>query len=154
MFETIDNAALVANAEPEIADACLADRVITSVGRARTSTHHSSATPDAPVVDRRTSARHDRCGLPDARLRSGQALALLNLSQGGLQAVSDSRLLPGTALEVTLQSGDDARWTVPALVLRCQCQVSPLDDGRLRFLAALSFLEPCSWSPPDAAPPR
>jgi hypothetical protein len=151
MFETIENAVLVVKPTRGISDGCLADRVITGVERARLS-RPAPATSDAPVVDRRTSWRHDRCGLPAARLRSGQALTLLNLSNGGLQAVSDSRLLPGTAQEVTLRSDDDTRWTVRALVLRCQ--VSPLDADRVHFLTALSFLEPCSWSPVEATPTR
>ena len=88
MFETIDNAVNV-NQDLGTADTCFVDRVMTTVGRARTSSRLTSATPDAPVVDRRTSVRHGRCGLPAARLRSGQALNLLNLSHGGLQAVSD-----------------------------------------------------------------
>ncbi len=137
MFETIDNV-LVVNQDPGIADTCLAGRVMTAVGRARTVSRLLPATPDAPVVDRRTSVRHGR--------------TLLNLSRGGLQAVSDSRLLPGTAQEVTLRARDDSRWTLRALVLRCQ--VSPVDAGRVRFLTALSFLEPCSWSPAEATPTR
>jgi hypothetical protein len=152
MFETIDNAGFVVNAEPGIAESCLADHANTTVSRARTSSHPATATPDAPVVDRRTSVRHDRCGLPEARLRSGQALTLINLSHGGLQAMSDSRLLPGTAQEVILRSGDDTRWTVHALVLRCR--VSSHDGRRVRFLTALSFVEPCEWSPAEAAPTR
>ncbi|MBZ5559230.1 MAG: response regulator [Acidobacteriia bacterium] len=126
----------------------VADRLIAAIERARSSPRLGPAPPDAPVTDRRAAVRHDRCGLPAARLRSGQALTLLNLSKGGLLAESGIRLLPGTAQEVTLVGDDGTKSMLRALVLRCQ--VSYLDADRLRFRAALSFLEPCSWSPATA----
>ncbi|MBI3492940.1 MAG: response regulator [Acidobacteria bacterium] len=124
----------------------LAERLIAAVERARSSSRRSPAIPDAPAItERRKAVRYDRCVLPAARLRSGQDLTLLNLSKGGLLADTGSRLLPGTALDVTLLGDDDTRSILRAMVLRCQ--VSYLDADRVRFRAALSFLEPCRWTP-------
>ena len=95
-----------------------------------------------PEPDRRRSVRKGCCTLRrdlTARLRSGQDLALLNLSPGGALVEGSFRALPGTTVELLLLA-PGWRGLATARVLRCH--VAALHPSRgVRYRAALAFAE-------------
>ena len=74
-----------------------------------------------------------------ARLRSGQDLALLNLSPGGALVEGSFRALPGTTVELQLRASG-WRGLATARVLRCHVAALHPSHG-VRYRAALAFAE-------------
>jgi hypothetical protein len=97
---------------------------------------------ERPGPDRRRSVRKGRCKLRrdlTARLRSGQDLALLNLSTGGALVEGGFRALPGTTIELQLLTPG---WRGLAMARVLRCHVAALHPGRgIRYRAALAFAQ-------------
>jgi hypothetical protein len=74
------------------------------------------------------------------RLLPGRDASLVNLSRGGALIELESRVLPGTRVEIML-SVPDWRWTGRARVLRCHVSALVREDG-VRYRAALQFDAP------------
>ena len=101
----------------------------------RTDVHEE---PDSSPSDRRV---HQRVTLSDlewlntVRLKYGPVVSLIDLSSGGAQIETTSRLQPG-ALVVVQISGTDGEVAMPSTVLRCQVsRVAPY----AMYRSALSF---------------
>jgi hypothetical protein len=94
-----------------------------------------------------------RChGVTGLRVRPGCEASLLDLSCGGLLLETESRLSPGSAVDVLLKTFA-ATHVVRARVARCQvASIHPLQG--LRFRAAVVFERPLrdahSWQEPWA----
>jgi hypothetical protein len=93
-----------------------------------------------PGSERRRSVRKGGCKLRrdlTARLRSGQELALLNLSPGGALVEGSFRALPGTTVELQLLA-PGWRGLATARVLRCHVAAVHPSRG-VCYRAALAF---------------
>lgn len=93
-----------------------------------------------PVADRRQAPRFDpeRSGWkPDALLRPGFPIRIVNMSSHGVLVETATRLRPGRAAELQLcdASGDDARVLVRGRISRCR--VTALEP--LQFEGAIEF---------------
>jgi hypothetical protein len=80
----------------------------------------------------------ERPDIARARLRPGRTARVVNVSRGGALIETDSRLLPGAAVD--LQLGDPiALYRVRARILRCH--VALLEGHRIRYRGAMMFEE-------------
>jgi hypothetical protein len=91
------------------------------------------------AVERRRTARRLVAGdepLSQIRLRAGRQLAVINISDSGLLAEGEMRLLPGTHVDVHLVT-DDGRLLIRSRVVRAfVCHVSA---ATIRYRGALAF---------------
>jgi hypothetical protein len=96
----------------------------------------------ADTVERRAWPRVDtglHLDMARGRLRPGRPAQIVDVSAGGALIETESRLLPGTRVE--LQVGEPvALYKVKARILRCH--VARLDRERIRYRGALAFEEP------------
>ena len=94
-----------------------------------------------PLIERRAWPRistANSTNLACGRVRPGRPAAIIDVSEGGALIETDSRLLPGTLVE--LQLGD------PAPICRAtgrvvRCHVYLLSGARIRYRGALMFSE-------------
>jgi hypothetical protein len=95
-----------------------------------------------PAVERRRAVRRIPGGdepVSQVRLRAGRQLTVIDLSDTGLLAQGDMRLLPGTHVEVHLVTAD-GRLLVRSRVVRAfVCRVS---HDRIEYRGALAFERP------------
>jgi hypothetical protein len=95
----------------------------------------------AHTVDRRAWPRVATDPLSDlarGKLRPGRPAQIVDVSAGGALIETDTRLLPGTRVE--LQLGEPvALYKVKARILRCH--VAVLERERVRYRGALMFEE-------------
>jgi hypothetical protein len=104
---------------------------------------------DAVLIERRQGARQPahETEWRHARLRTGDALALIDVAPGGVLVECRRRLLPGTVLALVL-AAEDRVVRIQARVLRCA--VSALESaGPVRYRGALEFV----CGPPAAEAP-
>lgn len=98
------------------------------------------------VIDRRRTARRSVAGdepLSQVRLRAGRQLAVIDISDLGLLAEGEMRLLPGTHVDVHLVTCD-GRLLVRSRVVRAfVCHVSA---STIRYRGALAFERPVETS--------
>ena len=91
------------------------------------------------VVERRRTARRPVAGdepLSQIRLRAGRQLAVIDISDMGLLAEGEMRLLPGTHVDVHLVT-DEGRLLIRSRVVRAYvCHVSA---SAIRYRGALAF---------------
>jgi hypothetical protein len=91
------------------------------------------------TVERRRTARRivaDDEPLSQIRLRAGRQLAVIDISDSGLLAEGEMRLLPGTHVDVHLVT-DEGRLLIRSRVVRAfVCQVSA---STIRYRGALAF---------------
>jgi type II secretory pathway pseudopilin PulG len=107
--------------------------VYESVGRS------AVTSPAASAVDRRETIRRAPGStepMTRMRMRTGQELAVVNLSNAGALVEGTARLLPGTRIDVHVMTRS-GRVLTRARVLRAQ--VSALAASRVVYRAALSF---------------
>lgn len=91
------------------------------------------------VVDRRRTARRIVTSdepLSQVRLRAGRQLAVIDISDLGLMAEGEMRLLPGTHVDVHLVTCE-GRLLIRSRVVRAF--VSHLSGSTIRFRGALAF---------------
>jgi hypothetical protein len=91
------------------------------------------------LTERRRSPRIvclDQGVAPQARLRTGATLVVIDLSEHGCLAECTSRLLPGRRLDLRL-SVENRSTIVPARVLRAY--VHAIASDGIRYRAALGF---------------
>ncbi len=96
---------------------------------------------ESVVAERRRHQRLrcDQTTWRELRLRTGDALALLDIAPGGALVESRRRLLPGTLVVVLLAAPGEAV-SLRAMVLRCSvCALDPHDG--IVYRGGLSFLE-------------
>lgn len=86
--------------------------------------------------DRHVPREHDP--LSRVRLRAGREMTVRNVSSGGA-LVEGARLLPGTHVEVHVQTGV-GRTLVRSRVVRCR--VCALDGPAVRYEGAIAFDRP------------
>ena len=96
---------------------------------------------DHALIDRRTEARLPRevLRMPQATLRPGCPVDVIDLSSRGIQVQSLWPLRPGSSVQVRLVVGDQTT-TVGAMVLRCAVWALDAEDG-LTYRAGLRFDE-------------
>jgi hypothetical protein len=94
------------------------------------------------VLERRRTARRRVAGdepLSQIRLRAGRQLAVIDISDSGLLAEGEMRLLPGTHVDVHLVT-DEGRLLIRSRVVRAfVCHVS---SSTIRYRGALAFDRP------------
>ena len=91
------------------------------------------------VVDRRRAVRRIVTSdepLSQVRLRAGRQLAVIDISDGGLMAEGEMRLLPGTHVDVHLVTCE-GRLLIRSRVVRAF--VSHVSATTIRFRGALAF---------------
>lgn len=93
---------------------------------------------DGVVERRRTARRVVACDEPlsQIRLRAGRQLAVIDISDLGLLAEGDMRLLPGTHVDVHLVT-DEGRLLIRSRVIRAF--VCHLSASTIRYRGALAF---------------
>ncbi len=79
-------------------------------------------------------------GVTGLRIRPGCRASLLDLSCGGLLLETETRLLPGAAVDVLLSTGSETR-VMRSRVARCHVSAIHPTDGP-RYRAAVEFDEP------------
>jgi hypothetical protein len=98
--------------------------------------------PSERAIDRRRAPRRTPAidePLSQIRLRAGRQLAVIDVSNIGVMAEGEMRLLPGTHVEVHLVTSD-GRLLVRSRVVRAfVCQVSA---SQIRYRGALAFDHP------------
>jgi hypothetical protein len=94
--------------------------------------------------ERRTTARHPAGppGALQARIRPGHAAAVVNVSAGGVLIETSRRLLPGTFVEISMQSESQSA-TRRGRVLRCA--VIRLRPDAVHYRAAVQFDSYLPW---------
>jgi hypothetical protein len=95
-------------------------------------------------ADRRTSRRSnvDAHGIISARVRPGHQATVVDVSEGGALVETEHRLLPGTSIELQIETSTD-RAVVRGRVLRCA--VSMLRPSSVRYRGAIGFDRKQSW---------
>ena len=98
---------------------------------------------DIPLIDRRADARLPRevLNMPQATLRPGCPVDVIDLSSQGIHVQSVRPLRPGSRILARLLVGDQTV-TIPALVVWCLVWAVHPDDG-LTYRAGLRFEELC-----------
>jgi hypothetical protein len=91
---------------------------------------------------RRRSSPEDH-GLVAARIRPGNDVEVVDVSQGGVLVDSRHRLLPGTIVELYLRREHHPATVVRGHVLRCA--VVHLDENTISYRGAIAF-ERALWS--------
>jgi hypothetical protein len=94
--------------------------------------------------ERRKTKRRDagEHGIATARIRPGHHVQLIDVSAGGALVEADRRMLPGSAVELQLQT-EDRRTTVRGHVLRC-CVVR-LPPASVSYRGAIAFDRQLAW---------
>ena len=97
---------------------------------------------DHALIDRRAEARlpRDVLRMPQATLRPGCPVDVIDLSPQGLQVQSLRPLRPGSRVLALVVVGDQTV-TIPAVVLRCA--VWAVDPEGVTYRAGLRFEELC-----------
>jgi hypothetical protein len=97
---------------------------------------------DNALIDRRAEARLPRevLNMPQATLRPGCPVDVIDLSPQGIQVQSGRPLRPGSRVLARVVVGDQTV-TIPAVVLRCA--VWALDPEAVTYRAGLRFEELC-----------
>ena len=100
--------------------------------------------PTEESVDRRQSRRRslEEHSIVCARVRPGMDVALVDVSAGGALVETIHRLLPGSAIELQLDSGE-RRAAVRGRVLRCA--VAGLRSGAVWYRGAIGFDRHLPW---------
>ena len=104
-----------------------------------------------PADDRRRTRRHNRVedhGIVSARVRPGREASVVDVSAGGALVETQHRLLPGTAVELYLETPQQ-RATVRGRVLRCA--VARLRSSSVCYRGAISFDRHLPWFVADGA---
>jgi hypothetical protein len=100
--------------------------------------------------DRRRTPRHRRVeqhGIVSAKVRPGRHASVVDVSAGGALVETTHRLLPGTAVELQLETSVE-RATVRGRVLRCT--VAGLHPTSVCYRGAIGFDRHLPWFVPDA----
>ena len=100
---------------------------------------------DAAVNDRRTARRSNRIaehGIVRARVTLGHEASVVDLSTTGALIETHHRLLPGTAIELYMETGEHRRSIRGAVV---RCTVAQLHAGALWYRSAIAFDRPAAW---------
>jgi len=108
-----------------------------------------TAAADRPA-ERRRSVRWtgvDGHGVVSAQVRPGREITIVNLSANGALVETAHRLLPGTAVDVQLETSD-CRAMVRGRVVRCS--VAALGSSCVRYRGAIAFDGQVSWLTADA----
>ena len=95
--------------------------------------------------ERRRTPRHrnvEHHGIVSARVRPGHDAAVIDVSAGGALVETIHRLLPGTAVEIHLETPHQ-RTTVRGRVLRCT--VSRLRSSSVCYRGAIGFDHHLAW---------
>ena len=95
--------------------------------------------------DRRGSRRRRSLndhGIVALRVRLGRAAAIVDVSAGGALIETDHRLLPGTSVELYLET-KDRHLAARARVLRCS--VVLVQPASIRYRGAVSFDRQLPW---------
>lgn len=97
------------------------------------------------LEDRRTARRF--CGPEDhgillARVRPGHAACIVDVSAVGALVETHHRLLPGTSIELSVQTSD-CRAALRGRVVRCS--VARVEATKIWYRGALDFDWPISW---------
>jgi hypothetical protein len=97
------------------------------------------------LVDRRRTRR--RCGFEEhgivaARVRPGHKVSMIDVSAGGVLVETDHRLLPGTSVELHLET-ENRRATVRGSVLRCA--IVRLRSSSVCYRGAVGFDRHLPW---------
>jgi hypothetical protein len=95
--------------------------------------------------DRRQTPRHrhaDDHGVVSMRLRPGHLAKLVDVSAGGALIETSHRLLPGTSVELHLETGSD-RTSIRGRVLRCA--VVRLQPSWVCYRGAIGFERHLPW---------
>jgi hypothetical protein len=101
------------------------------------------------MTERRRTERKRSSGL-SARVRPGDRVAVIDVSDGGALLEATRALRPGAGVEVQFERPDGRR-RVSATVLRCG--VSALDPHRgPTYRAAVSFDSPLDWARETGTP--
>ena len=101
--------------------------------------------------DRRRASRRrhvEEHGIVAARVRPGRDVSLLDVSAGGALVETASRLLPGSAVELHLESRD-RRVAIRGRVIRCA--VSRLRSTTVWYRGAIIFDRHLPWFVDDDA---
>ena len=104
-----------------------------------------------PADDRRRTPRRSRLedhGIVSARVRPGREASVVDVSAGGALVETQHRLLPGTAVELHLETPHQ-RATVRGRVLRCA--VARLRSSSVCYRGAISFDRHLPWFVADGA---
>ena len=95
--------------------------------------------------DRRRTPRHGRVedhGIVSARVRPGREASVIDVSAGGALVETKHRLLPGTAVELHLETSD-RRATIRGRVLRCA--IARLRSSSVCYRGAIGFDRHLPW---------
>jgi hypothetical protein len=87
-------------------------------------------------------------GIVSARVRPGHHAAVLDVSAGGALIETEHRLLPGTAVELQMETSS-RRASMKGRVLRCS--VSGLQASSIRYRGAIGFDRQLSWFPEEGS---
>jgi hypothetical protein len=90
----------------------------------------------------------DPHGVARVRVRPGHEAVLVDISQGGAAIETAYRLLPGTSVELQIDSGR-GRTTVRGIVVRCA--VVTVEATRVTYGGAICFDTPITWLPGASA---
>ena len=97
-----------------------------------------SVTPERRRTRRRGAGEHGAT----ARIRPGHQVQLIDLSSGGALVEADRRMLPGSAVELQLQT-KDRQATMRGSVLRC-CVVR-VRPASISYRGAIAFDRELAW---------
>ena len=102
------------------------------------------ATMSRKHSERRGARRHgvDEHGIVRARIRPGHQVTLIDLSPGGALVEADRRLLPGSAVELHIQSAD-RHASMRGRVLRCS--VVRVRAESICYRGAIAFDRHLPW---------
>jgi hypothetical protein len=99
----------------------------------------------ADAVDRRKGVRCrsiEQHGIVSARVKPGQDVELIDISSGGALVEGMRRLLPGTAVELFLATGDVCA-SIRGRVLRCS--IVGLKPTSVSYRGAIGFDSDLPW---------
>jgi hypothetical protein len=99
----------------------------------------SSSHSERRKTKRRNASEH---GITIARIRPGHQVQLIDLSPGGALVEADRRLLPGSAVELHIQS-EDRQATMRGAVLRCM--VVRVRPASVSYRGAIAFDRHLTW---------
>ena len=100
---------------------------------------------DAALNDRRTARRSNRIaehGIVRARVTLGHEASVVDGSTSGALIETHHRLLPGTTIELYMETGEHRRSIRGAVV---RCTVTQLHAGALWYRSAIAFDLPATW---------
>ena len=99
----------------------------------------------AALNDRRTARRSNRIadhGIVRARVTFGHEASVVDVSATGALIETHHRLLPGTTIELYMETGEHRRSIRGAVV---RCAVTQLHAGALWYRSAIAFDRPAAW---------